>query len=60
MMIKKTTLRINLRIQNQQLTKGYQYYTKAKMNNLRSAGYKKDFLTIEQGVKDYINNYLLK
>ena len=42
------------------ITKGYQYYTKAKMNNLRSAGYKKDFLTIEQGVKDYINNYLLK
>jgi len=39
---------------------GYQYYTKAKMNNLRKAGYKKDFLTIEQGVKDYIKNYLVK
>ena len=39
---------------------GYQYYTKAKMNNLRKAGYKKDFLSIEQGVKDYIKNYLLK
>ena len=39
---------------------GYQYYTKAKMNSLRKAGYKKDFLTIEQGVKDYIKNYLLK
>lgn len=39
---------------------GYQYYTKAKMSNLRKAGYKKDFLTIEQGVKDYIKNYLIK
>ena len=39
---------------------GYQYYTKAKMSNLRQAGYKKDFLTIEQGVKDYIKNYLIK
>ena len=39
---------------------GYQYYTKAKMNSLRKAGYKKDFLTIEEGVKDYIKNYLLK
>ena len=39
---------------------GYQYYTKAKMSSLRKAGYKKDFLTIEQGVKDYIKNYLLK
>ena len=39
---------------------GYQYYTKAKMSSLRKAGYKKDFLTIEQGVKDYIKNYLIK
>ena len=39
---------------------GYQYYTKAKMNNLRKAGYKHDFLSIEQGVEDYIKNYLLK
>ena len=31
---------------------GYQYYTKAKMNSLRKAGYNHDFLTIEQGVKD--------
>ncbi len=39
---------------------GYQYYTKAKMNRLRKAGYKQDFLTIEEGVADYIKNYLLK
>ena len=39
---------------------GYQYYTKAKMSSLRKAGYKKDFFTIEQGVKDYIKNYLVK
>ena len=39
---------------------GYQYYTKAKINNLRKAGYKNKFLSIEQGVEDYLKNYLLK
>ena len=44
----------------QDIRENYQYYTKAKMSSLRKAGYKKDFLTIEQGVKDYIKNYLIK
>ena len=51
---------INYVLTPKRIRDGYQYYTKAKMNSLRKAGYKKDFLTIEQGVKDYIENYLLK
>jgi ADP-L-glycero-D-manno-heptose 6-epimerase len=37
----------------------YQYFTEAKMNKLREAGYKKPFYTIEDGVKDYLSNYLI-
>jgi ADP-L-glycero-D-manno-heptose 6-epimerase len=37
----------------------YQYFTEANMNKLRSAGYDKPFSTLEEGVADYVNNYLL-
>jgi ADP-L-glycero-D-manno-heptose 6-epimerase len=37
----------------------YQYYTEAKMDKLRSAGYTKNFIALEEGVKDYVGNYLL-
>lgn len=37
----------------------YQYFTQAHMNRLRTAGYNKDFTTLEAGVADYVNNYLL-
>ena len=37
----------------------YQYFTEANMNKLRSAGYDKPFSTLEQGVTDYVKNYLL-
>ncbi len=37
----------------------YQNYTKADINKLREAGYKKDFLNIEKSVYDYIINYLV-
>jgi ADP-L-glycero-D-manno-heptose 6-epimerase len=36
----------------------YQYFTEADMNKLRSAGYKEDFFSLEEGVKDYVINYL--
>lgn len=36
----------------------YQYFTEAKMNKLRWAGYKKPFYTLEEGVNDYVKNYL--
>jgi len=36
----------------------YQYFTEAPMAKLRNAGYKKTFTTLEDGVFDYVNNYL--
>ncbi len=37
----------------------YQYFTEASINKLVSAGYKKGFHTLEQGVQDYVENYLM-
>lgn len=36
----------------------YQYFTEAKMKKLKSAGYTQDFFSLEDGVSDYIQNYL--
>jgi ADP-L-glycero-D-manno-heptose 6-epimerase len=36
----------------------YQYFTEANMNKLRSIGYSQDFYSLEEGVKDYVSNYL--
>jgi ADP-L-glycero-D-manno-heptose 6-epimerase len=36
----------------------YQYFTQANMSKLRKAGYKKEFTSLEDGVKDYVSNYL--
>ncbi len=36
----------------------YQSFTQADMSTLRKAGYKKDFLTVEQGVSRYIQSLL--
>lgn len=38
----------------------YQYFTEANMNKLVSAGYSKKFTSLEEGVNDYVTNYLLK
>jgi ADP-L-glycero-D-manno-heptose 6-epimerase len=37
----------------------YQYFTEASINKLIGAGYKEGFHTLEQGVKDYVENYLM-
>lgn len=37
----------------------YQYFTEADMDKLRSIGYKKEFTSLEEGVKDYVQNYLI-
>jgi len=42
----------------QDLQGKYQYFTQAEMKKLRDAGYKKPFTTLEEGVKDYVQNYL--
>jgi ADP-L-glycero-D-manno-heptose 6-epimerase len=36
----------------------YQYFTEANMNKLIEAGYKEPFYSLEQGVDDYVRNYL--
>jgi ADP-L-glycero-D-manno-heptose 6-epimerase len=38
----------------------YQYFTEANMAKLRAAGYTAPFHTLEQGVDDYVRNYLSK
>jgi ADP-L-glycero-D-manno-heptose 6-epimerase len=38
----------------------YQYFTEANMKKLRAAGYKDPFYTLEEGVDDYVRNYLAK
>ena len=38
----------------------YQYFTEAKMNKLKTAGYTTPFYSLEEGVRDYVQNYLVK
>ncbi len=38
----------------------YQYFTEANMSKLIAAGYTSPFTSLEIGVKDYVQNYLLK
>ena len=37
----------------------YQYFTQANMQKLRSIGYDNEFYTLENGVEDYVQNYLI-
>ncbi|WP_126974088.1 ADP-glyceromanno-heptose 6-epimerase [Gynurincola endophyticus] len=36
----------------------YQYFTEADMNKLKNAGYSDKFYSLEEGVSDYVRNYL--
>jgi ADP-L-glycero-D-manno-heptose 6-epimerase len=36
----------------------YQYFTEAKMERLRTAGYERAFTSLEDGVSDYVQRYL--
>ncbi|HJU45592.1 MAG TPA: ADP-glyceromanno-heptose 6-epimerase [Chitinophagaceae bacterium] len=38
----------------------YQYFTEANMQKLKDAGYKEAFYSLEEGVDDYVRNYLAK
>ncbi|HMN47987.1 MAG TPA: ADP-glyceromanno-heptose 6-epimerase [Ignavibacteriaceae bacterium] len=42
------------------LREKYQYFTEANLDKIRSAGYNKATTSLEDGVKDYVKNYLLK
>jgi ADP-L-glycero-D-manno-heptose 6-epimerase len=37
----------------------YQYFTEAKMDKLRSAGYEEPFYSLEEGIEEYVQEYLL-
>lgn len=36
----------------------YQYFTEANMQKLRAAGYHESFYSLQEGIKDYVKNYL--
>jgi ADP-L-glycero-D-manno-heptose 6-epimerase len=38
----------------------YQYFTEARMEKLRLAGYTKEFTPLEEGINDYVRDYLLQ
>lgn len=44
----------------EQLREKYQYFTEADMSRLRAAGYTDNFYSLEDGVKDYVQNYLMQ
>lgn len=37
----------------------YQYFTQADIGKIRGAGYKKEITSLEDAVKDYVQNYLM-
>ena len=43
-----------------ELVHKYQYFTEAKIDRLRAAGFSAPFTSLESGVKDYVQNYLMK
>ncbi len=42
------------------LSQKYQYFTEANLSKVKKAGYTKSLSTLEDGVTDYVKNYLLK
>ncbi|MED5422734.1 MAG: ADP-glyceromanno-heptose 6-epimerase, partial [Pseudomonadota bacterium] len=42
----------------QQLKGKYQYFTEADMTKLRAVGYDQPFTELEDGIRDYVQNYL--
>jgi ADP-L-glycero-D-manno-heptose 6-epimerase len=40
------------------IRENYQYFTEANMSKLKALGYKKKFHSLEEGISDYVKNYL--
>jgi ADP-L-glycero-D-manno-heptose 6-epimerase len=38
----------------------YQYFTEANMDKLKKIGYDKPFSSLENGINDYVKNYLMQ
>ena len=41
-----------------EIRKSYQYFTQADIQKLRDVGYREEFYSLEDGISDYVNNYL--
>jgi ADP-L-glycero-D-manno-heptose 6-epimerase len=37
----------------------YQYYTQAEMTKLRNVGFSHEFVSLEDGVREYVQDYLV-
>lgn len=53
-------VKINYIDMPQDLKPRYQYYTQADISKLRAAGYQAPFTSLEDGIKDYVENFLSK
>lgn len=53
------TPRINYSDMPEDLVSKYQYYTCANMDKLVAAGYSQPFTSLENGIREYVRNYLL-
>jgi ADP-L-glycero-D-manno-heptose 6-epimerase len=42
------------------LSEKYQYFTEAGMVKIKKTGYSKSLFSLEDGITDYVKNYLLK
>lgn len=51
-------VKINYFDMPENLREKYQYFTEANMSKLRAAGYDKEFTSLEDGVQDYVQNYM--
>jgi ADP-L-glycero-D-manno-heptose 6-epimerase len=43
----------------EELTEKYQYHTEADLSKIKNSGYSKEISSLEDGVTDYVKNYLL-
>lgn len=55
-----TAPRINYTDMPEDLAPKYQYFTQANMQKLHNAGFNEAFTPLETGIKDYLQNYLMK
>jgi ADP-L-glycero-D-manno-heptose 6-epimerase len=44
----------------EEISDRYQYFTEADIKRIKNAGYSDEITSLENGVTDYIKNYLLK
>ena len=51
---------IRYRDMPEELRAKYQYFTQSDMNKLRAAGYTAPFTSLEEGVRQYVQNYLMQ